>query len=289
MQLTRLIRKYSPDIVHVWLRQMDIMGGVAALIARRPFVLSECSSSEAYPKRWRNQLRAMVAAGAAGVISNSLGGDKYWNERYPAKLRTVIHNGLPLDEIDLALPASREAFNALPLIMYAGRFTEEKNLPTLVRAVAMLKHRGSPKAILCGDGPLLDSVISLTRECGCDDALLFPGFVDNVWSLMKTASVFVSVSDYEGCPNAVIEAMACGCPLVVSDISAHREFLDESMAILVQGTQSAEIAGAISRVLEYPEEAKVRAERARRMVATWSLEASIESYEAVYTKIVSSR
>ncbi len=55
----------------------------------------------------------------------------------------------------------------------------------------------------------------------------------SVWALMKKASVFVSLSAYEGCPNTVMEAMACGCPIIVSDIPEHREILDEQSALFV--------------------------------------------------------
>ena len=68
---------------------------------------------------------------------------------------------------------------------------------------------------------------------GLADRVRLVGFVPDAWAWMKRASVLVSPSLFEGHPNVVLEAAACGCPLVVSDIPAHREFLDGENAVLV--------------------------------------------------------
>ena len=88
--------------------------------------------------------------------------------------------------------------------------------------------------ILCGEGPQRSELEVMRHKLGLDADVHFTGHLPaaSVWALMKKASVFVSLSAYEGCPNTVMEAMACGCPLVLSDIPAHREILDESVCAL---------------------------------------------------------
>ena len=81
---------------------------------------------------------------------------------------------------------------------------------------------------------------------------------------MKASDAFVSTSTFEGQPNAVLEAMACGCPLVVSDIPAHREFLDDQTAAIVPLKKDAFVK-AILYVLQGSEEIA-----RRRSAAPWA-------------------
>jgi glycosyltransferase involved in cell wall biosynthesis len=102
---------------------------------------------------------------------------------------------------------------------------------------------------------------------------------------MKTVRVLVSTSVFEGQPNAVLEAMACGCPLVVSDIAAHREFLDDETAAIVPLAREPFVA-ALREVLCRPERTASRAMAARRAVAELSLTRAVEAHRAVYREVV---
>src|SRR4029077_5699867 len=97
------------------------------------------------------------------------------------------------------------------------------------------------------------------------------GFVKDLWCWMRRADVFVSVSRFEGTPNVVLEAMAIGCPLVVSDIPEHREILDETTARFCSVDAAGDIAAAVLRTLNTPSEARERADLARKRVAEWSI------------------
>ena len=101
--------------------------------------------------------------------------------------------------------------------------------------------------------------------------------------------MLVSVGFFEGRPNAVLEAMACGCPLVVSDIPAHREFLDEGSALLVSPEVPAAIAQAIGSVLTAPDDAARRAKEARAKAAQWSNQAMARQYAHVYQEVLARR
>src|SRR4030095_15906440 len=106
------------------------------------------------------------------------------------------------------------------------------------------------------------------------------------WALMKAASVFVSLSDYEGCPNAVMEAMACGCPLVVSDIPAHREIVDQECAFLVEQGNARQAATAIIDVLRNSGPTQRRASNAKEKTRRWSVSATAKQYENLYKDII---
>ena len=97
--------------------------------------------------------------------------------------------------------------------------------------------------------------------------------------------MFVSPSHYEGRPNAVLEAMAVGVPLVVSDISAHRELLDEQSAILVDPADPAALAIGVIMALSDPEASGRRAREASRRADGHSVERMVAQYEELYSTL----
>jgi glycosyltransferase involved in cell wall biosynthesis len=168
-------------------------------------------------------------------------------------------------------------------VLHVGRLSEEKGLEVLMEALAQLgRERSGWGARLLGEGPMRPRLEASVRRLGLDARVSFAGHVDAAWGWMKRASVLVSVGHYEGHPNAVLEAMACDCPVVVSDIAAHREFLDEKAALLVNGRNPAALAAAISRVLDEPGQAEVRASEARARVASLSIARVAGEWDAVY-------
>jgi len=124
------------------------------------------------------------------------------------------------------------------------------------------------------------------RKEGLSGRVFLPGYVPQPWAWMKKADMFVSVSLFEGMPNTVMEAMACGCPLVVSDIPQHREILDDDTAMFVSPEDPADIASGIDRLLGNPEEARRKALRAKERASEWSIPAMAERYERVYLEIL---
>jgi len=146
--------------------------------------------------------------------------------------------------------------------------------------------RAEVNAVLCGDGPLRLQLEEKVRQYKLSDRVAFLGYVDDVWGLMKRASVFVSVSLFEGHPNSVLEAIACVCPVLVSDIPEHREFLDEKSALLVNPYDPQAISEAIINVLSSTGDALCRAQNARSRVEHLSVSAMAQQYEQVYLKVL---
>jgi glycosyltransferase involved in cell wall biosynthesis len=297
-QLVWLIREIKPDIVHTWSLQMDILGGLVTVITRTPWIIREPSSELAYPNTWKFLWRRWLVSKANAIVSNSSMGDLYWQKYYMHKPRYVIPNGLPFQEIEIVSASSKNELGLAPtqkIMLFVGRFdlqkyknglSHVKNVDNLLRALAYFRDDPDIVGILCGDGPYLPVIQDMARQLGIADRVQLPGFVDQVWPLMKLADVFVSVSHFEGLPNTVMEAMACGCPLVVSDIPQHRQFLDESRSLLVNRFQPADIAAAIKRTLEYPEEAQRRAQMAKQHAQQWTIAAMAEQYGRVYREIL---
>jgi len=266
VRLARLMRKLCPDVVQTNLPQMDVLGGLAALVTRRRWILQERSAAPSYAHGWKSRLRRLLGRTANTIVSNSAEGDAYWCF---AKKRHIIRSGIP------SIPATYAESGASNVVLFAGRLTEGKNAGTFLDALALLDVDFT--AVVCGDGPLRGE---LERKAG--PRVTFTGVVPDVWQRMQRAAVVVSLSRFEGCPNVVMEAMACGTPLVVSDIAAHRALLDDESALFVDPDDPAAAAAAIRSVLSDRDAARARARKALERASQRTIAAMADDYETLY-------
>ena len=287
--LVRVIRAVKPDVMQCWLLQMEVLGGLAARWTRTPWVFSERASEQAYPRTFKMWLRRKIGSIATAIVSNSRAGDQYWQRIVTAKVRRyIIPNGIPLEEIDRAPTAhltDAPAASQTPILLNAGRFEYQKNFETFVRALHIVARERAFLALCCGEGPLRGRIEALATELALDSHVRFAGYAPNLWALMKRADLVVSTSFFEGSPNVVLEAMACGCPLVVSEIPTHREILDEETAVFVNPGDPQQIARTLVQVLNDREGATRRAAQARARVQRYSLPAVAREYARVYGEI----
>jgi glycosyltransferase involved in cell wall biosynthesis len=270
---------------------MDILGGIAARLTGIPWIFREASSKMAYKPTWKHRLRIWIGCGASAIVSNSRDGDEYWKTQLPYSRRYIVPNGLSVDEIDRVIPAlpPELAKSEVSIVLYVGRMIVSKNLKAFLEALACVKPQLNVFAILCGEGPQRSELEALRHKLGLDEFVNFAGHLSaqSVFAFMKKAAVFVSLSAYEGCPNTVLEAMACGCPLVISDIPAHREILDEGCALFVDPSNVQQTADTILQVLNNVDASTARAMIARQKIQGWSIAEMARNYEKVYQEVLS--
>lgn len=284
LDIMAIIKKWKPDIIQTWLTQMEILGGTAAHIFAKPHIMTERSSRLNYPAGWKTSLRNCVGCRANAIIANAHVGAEYWNELSVKCPVVVIPNAItpvlseaPLSEIRLH---GR-------YIMFAGRLSSEKNLFNLISGVGRaFDEEPECEALLFGEGPLLSDVVQAIEATAHCDRIKLQGFVPALQGWMAGAATLVAVSDFEGHPNVVIEAAAANCPLILSDIPAHREIFSDDQALFVDGHSPEQIADAICYVLGNPTEAKIRAVKAKQAVAGYSVNAMAERYEDIYRSLV---
>jgi len=132
----------------------------------------------------------------------------------------VIHNGIDIEEIRLpAGEASPHAWfenSQLRVVLGIGRLAPQKNFGMLLRAFAALPP-ANHRLIVLGEGPELRALEVLAEELGISERVNFPGFVKNPFAYLARSNVFVLSSKWEGFANVVLEALACGAPIVATD------------------------------------------------------------------------
>jgi glycosyltransferase involved in cell wall biosynthesis len=281
----RLIRAFETDIVQTWIFAMDVVGGLAATIAGVPWVVRESSSSALYGRGFKTTLRLRVAhASVRSIVANSAGGQEYWRTHAPRVPSVIIRNAVPIDEVRAAGPAPDPA--AIPTAIYVGRLDPEKNVDVIVRACAEVMSRRPFTLRLCGDGVERHRLARLVSDLGIATRVEFTGYVDDVWRRVRTAGVALLVSRVEGDPNTVLEAFAAGTPVVLSDISAHREIADDRCALFVPARDVHATARAIHAVLDDPAAAGSRAVRACQSIGSRSIASAATAFEEVYQSVL---
>ena len=288
LQIAKLVRLHRIDLVQTWLPQMDVFGGLASLLARTPYILSEGSCREAYPTSIKHVLRKIVGRFANAVVANSLGGLQYWQGINNSPLNRVIRNGVYIDKSYKVNDARNDdKGDRSRRLLYAGRYISSKNPMTLLRALALVVPKFSDFVVdFHGEGPLANEMQLLRDELGLQERVVIGGYFDPLVVKLRETNIFISPSMFEGNPNTVVEAAACGCTLVLSDIPAHREFLDDSCAYFVKYTSSSSIAEGIEQALLNPEEAMRKGAAAFDRVSGWTVGALTNQFTKLYQDVL---
>lgn len=289
VRIVRLVRRRKPDVVQTWLTQMDVMGGIAAFVTNVPCVVSERSSAQAYPPSMKNSLREFVTRHARVIVANSEGGANYWRMALPGARVEVVRNVVVLEERRIRRSVDVDSLGLPPdaqIILSAGRLGREKNVGTLIEALdGVLRFRPRAAAIIFGDGPLREELEVRVHRCEMRDRIRMCGHTNELEAWMNRADVLVSLSLFEGSPNTVLEAMAIGCPLVVSDIPQHREILQEEEARFCDPVSALEVREAIEATLSDPAGSRARAAIARERIEGWSAGAAARRYASIYETV----
>jgi glycosyltransferase involved in cell wall biosynthesis len=280
-RLARIIRQVRPDVLQTWVTQMDVFGGVAAILTRTPWILADRSSGDHYPRDARHLARRILGRHADIIVANSAQGLLGWKNRR----RVVIRNAVSIDAIHTA-NADATDYGDANVVLFVGRLVPEKNVTTLIRALSGIVEESNIVALLCGIGPLEKELRAQAGAAEKSGRIRFLGFRKDIPSLLRRADMLVMPSLFEGHPNVTIEAAAAGCPLIVSDMPAHREFLDDESALFAPPQDASAFARAIQAVIDDPEAATARARHAQNRVREWSVPAAAKAYMSVYEELV---
>ena len=171
-------------------------------------------------------IRRAVMRGAVAVVANSNGLAKLSEHADPIPV-SVIANGVDTEFFTPATDRAPRRDGAT--FLFAGRFQPQKNLFVLLEQFAQARIRTGVALhlILVGDGPQRADLETRARALGLADAIEWRGWLDKTGLLeaYRQADVFINPSLYEGMPNTVLEAMACGLPVIASRVSGNDELV----------------------------------------------------------------
>lgn len=267
--IIRYLKQAQPDIVLSAGAAVNVTVLLAWRIARsraRIFVAEHITQSEATrnSRDWRVKLLPAFIRKtypwADGIIAVSKGtaDDLIKIADIPEHKLRIIYNPVVSGEIftkaeqPLVHPWFRKG--EPPVILAAGRLTLQKDYTTLIRAFALVRKERPARLMILGEGRDRAQLEILVRELGLEEEVALPGFVDNPYRYMKRAAVFVLSSRWEALPTVLIEAMACGCPVVSTDCpSGPAEILENGKwGRLVPVGDTEALADAIIKTLEEP-------------------------------------
>ena len=169
---------------------------------------------------------------------------------------TIIPNPIDIDAVCINSQAEPDHPWLLrkeqPVIMSVGRLAKQKNFMLLLRAFAIVRERLDARLIIVGEGPERCRLEKIIDESSQEEDISLPGFSDNPWKSMAKADVFVLASEEEAFGLVLVEAMACGVPVVATDAigGGPRSILkNEKYGILVPNGDARALADAILEVI----------------------------------------
>ncbi len=167
----------------------------------------------------------------AVAVSNGVRDDLLDKTRLKHDSISMIYNPVRVESIreQASEPVDHEwlADESLKVVLSGGRHEPQKGFDTLLDAFARLEH-DDVRLVLFGKGPETEALQCQAIELGISDHVSFSGFVDNPYSYMSAADVFVLSSVHEGFGLVLIEAMACGCQVVSTDCESGPDEILES-------------------------------------------------------------
>ncbi len=173
-------------------------------------------------------------------------------------------------------------------IIFVGRLDSMKGVDVLIEAFKKLWDEGLHAHLdIVGDGPEKNSLQYMVEMMGINDGVSFYGEVQNVMKFMQKADLFVLPSLSEGLSNVILEAMACGLPVVATRVGGNTDLIQDGInGILVDSLSQEQLKGAIKELLEDTVLAgKLAAEARRAVEKKYSIEQIVDQYVSLYSDI----
>lgn len=299
-ELRQYIAATNPDVVVSFLSYFTVLSAVRAALTRARVVFHQQTPMTAFlddaDYQWRHAWRKRVFqsvtrlgySAADLIITSSRGVADDLTAAFgvdPSHIRVV---GNPVDVAAVTAAAAEplspedEARWVRPVIVAAGRLADAKNYPLLIDAFARLRATVPATLFVLGQGERGDALRRLAQERGVDDAIVWCGFQGNPWRFMARADVFALSSRYEGFGNVLVEAMACGTPVVATRSAGTEDIVRHGVdGLLVADHTPASMADALRRVITDGPGRESMASAARRSAARFTLPVVAGRYSAV--------
>ena len=293
-RLYRLLRRERPTILHTWMYHANIPGRVLGRLTGIPIIVNS-ERTMGMESRWRYWVNRMtdlwtdrvvcVSQQVADFVVNHIGipQDKVIVipngietldfERLPDKGQARTDLGLPLDPV---------------LVGTVARLDSVKRVDVLLHALTSLPQVYS---LIVGEGPKRASLLALSKRLDLTDRVRLVGHQENVSAWLAALDVFVLSSDWEGMPNALLEAMAAGLPVVATAVGGIPDVVVEGVnGFLVPPRDPTSLAQAITRMLDDPDRRHRMGQAGRkRAIEHFSAERMVERTQNLYEQLLAEK
>lgn len=257
------IRKYfkkNAKVVISFLAPFNIMAIAANFGSGVPIVVADRNDPRKVPSNTLvRMVRDILYCFADGVVVQTKKNQEYFSKAVQKK-SIVIYNPIDLKEkAGIALKTEHEK-----TFVTAGRLMPQKNQEMMILAFTnVVKKYPDQKLIIYGEGPSRESLENLVKVHDLQEKVLFPGNVKDLHDRIKSAGVFVLSSDYEGMPNALIEAMCLGLPCISTKVSGATDLIkDHENGLLTELRNQKAFETAMLEMIENKELAEKMAKKA---------------------------
>jgi glycosyltransferase involved in cell wall biosynthesis len=292
-RLYRLLRAERPAILHTWLFHANLAGRIVGRLARVPVVISG-ERTMGMESRWRYLLNRLTLSLVDRVVCVSERVAAFCVRRVgvaPEKA-VVIPNGVDFpDPAVLMDKATARSVVGLPvdgvLVGTVARLDPVKRLDVLLEALRALE---GVRAFVVGYGPEEQRLKEMAEMMGLGERVRFAGYQQDVWPWLAACDVFALSSDWEGMPNAVLEAMGAGLPVVATAAGGTPDVVvDGVTGLLVPPGDSTALAAALDRLIHAPDLRRAMgAEGRRRVRECFSVQHMVERTQALYVELMGS-
>jgi glycosyltransferase involved in cell wall biosynthesis len=294
LALRALLKRLAPDVVHSW---MFTANAYARLVgdgrATPPIIVAERGPDD-WKSAWQHWVdRCLIARTSMLIVNAAEVARQAASRGFPADRVRVVANGL-------AVPgAARDTIAIDPRIRptsrvvgYVGRLAAGKRVEDLIAAAALLRAQFPDLVlVLIGDGPERAALERGVAERGLSDLVCFVGHRADAADLMPRLDAFWLASENEGMSNSLMEAMAAGTPVVVSDIPGNRDLVEDGVTgCAVPLGDPRAFAAATERLWRDPARtAAMTTAATERIARAFAVERMVERYASLYREVVHER
>jgi glycosyltransferase involved in cell wall biosynthesis len=297
LRLARLFRKERIEILHAHDLWSNLVGMAAAMLARVPVTITsqrDLSHGEWYGTYRRRILRFFQGRSSI-VLTNAkaIRDGLITNDGLPEQKVCVVYNGVDLQRFQNTKSNRESLFPGSAgkklVVLVGNMISKVKGHPDLISAAtSIVKLHPETRFVLVGEGAMRSEFEAQAEAAGVKPNFLFLGRRADVPEILACCDIAVLPSLAEGMPNAVLEYMAAGIPVIASALGGNLEVIEDGVSgLLVPSQHPKALSEALNRLLSDDQLASRVAEAAReRVVQRFSFEHLVEEVDALYTRLL---
>ncbi|NQU12260.1 glycosyltransferase [bacterium] len=298
VRLARLVRQERIQVVHTHNAAPHFYGALGGRLAGARVLHTEHGKNLGDERRsWRLNRWVAPLTDLTAAVSEKVAEEALTREGVPRHRLRLVPNGIPVERFQAPVDRSalRRELGLTPshlLVGTVGRLVPEKNYPLLIAAFARLAASGAAvHLVLVGDGRARADLERAVAARGLARRVSFLGTRSDIPALLGSFDAFVLSSDTEGMPMALLEAMAAGCPIVVTAVGGNAQLIGhDQQGLLVPPRDEPALATALARLLDEPATAGRLGQAARaRVTEQYSVQQMTRAYEELWRQLASRR